>query len=320
MKKKFTLLLLSVLLLASCAKKSYPVSAYRREMKYHDDFTIMQFTDIHIGSESDIEDVLSLLNDEINYETTNYHKPDLIVMTGDNFTNASKAIINRAISYYDSWNIPFALTYGNHDFQGSYDRFYIADQLRKTENAVFVDYDYDDIYGQANYYINLKSNIETEYRVYIIDSNSYMQRGIKMNYDIIHEDQLQHIDDICKEEGKVPGLAFYHIPVYEFKDAYNLYLEGKIEGKGENHEGVSYGYKRNDAFKRMKDDGVIGMFVGHDHINDTSLLYQDVLLSYGVKSTGEIYHEKIGYTRIKLHGQDKLSLDDVDKVIYKDAE
>lgn len=316
MKQKGLMLSLTALLLLSgCGKKSYKTSDYRKTMNYGSDFLIRQLSDIHVGTESDLQDVITLLDREIRETSSAYHKkPDLIVITGDSFSCATKTLVNETIAAIDSCNIPFAYTYGNHDTQGSYDKYYINSVLRKSKNSVFVDYDDDDIYGLTNYFIDLVKDETTKYRLYIVDSNSYYQMGLTMKYDIIHQDQLDHMKRAADEFGKIPALAFYHIPVYEFLDAYELYEKGEIEGTGENREGVSYGYKRTDAFDQMKDCGVMSMFVGHDHVNDTSLIYQNVLLSFGMKATKEIYHDYIGYTDIYLHGQETLSLSDVTKV------
>ena len=324
MKKKALSAFLSLLLLGvtSCTgEKTYSVSDYGKSMAYHDDFTILQWTDIHLGIESDtskVQEVLDLELDDI--QSKKGRAPELIVITGDTFLNAEKSTVDWFFSYLDEKNIPFAFTYGNHDFQGSYSNDYIGKVISEKKNAVFVDYPDDSISGWTNYYIDLTEKDSTKYRLFIVDSNSYYQQGLKIQYDIIHKDQLAHIDDIVKEKGKVPSLAFYHIPVYEFDDAYKDYQAGKMKGTGTNEEKVAYGYQRTDAFTRMKEDGVIGMFCGHDHINNSSLLYQDVLLSYGMKSTYEIYNDEVGYTLIHLHGQETFALDDIEKVVVGKGE
>ena len=323
MKKKALSVLLSLFLFAasSCSKPVYSVSDYEKTMSYRNGFTILQWTDIHLGVESDTVKVQEVLDEELKDCSASLGRnPDLIVITGDTFLNATKGIVNEFFDYLDSKDIPFAFTYGNHDFQGSYANDYIGKVIESKKNSVFVDYPEDDLQGRANYYIDLKEGEATKYRLFILDSNNYYQDGFDIHYDIIHEDQLAHMDAIVKEKGKVPSLAFYHIPVYEFADAYKEYQEGKIEGNGENEEKVCYGYKRTDAFSRMKEDGVIGMFCGHDHINNSTLLYRDVLLSYGMKSTYEIYNDKVGYSLIQLHGQSQLSLGDVTKAVIGEGE
>ena len=66
--------------------------------------------------------------------------------------------------------------------------------------------------------------------LYLIDSNSYTGKGIN-DYDYIHEDQVQWYQDallaICQEEGRtVPSTIFTHIPLQEYRTAYELYKEG----------------------------------------------------------------------------------------------
>ncbi len=312
MKQKIlTVFSLLALTLASCStsSKTYQVSDYRKTLTYHENFKILQLTDMHYSISTVISDTNAYVEKEIKEAD-----PDLIVITGDTFMDASTSLVKTVLDFIDSFNIPFAFTYGNHDFQGNYGSDYIGQQVSKTKNAVYVDYSDDDIYGKANYFIDLMDGNSVKYRLFILDSNSYWQSGSFIGYDIIHEDQIKHIEDISSTYGKADSLAFYHIPVYEFADAYDLYKAGSVEGSGTNEEKCCVGYKRTDAFSRMKNCGVKGMFIGHDHINDTTLLYEDVVLSYGMKSMAEIYHHKIGYCVITLTSQ-AFSMADIQKVV-----
>ena len=100
-------------------------------------------------------------------------------------------------------------------------------------------------------------------------------------------------------------------------DAYNCYQNGTIPGTGEHKEGVSKGYENQSQFDRMVNAGIKGMFIGHDHINDTTLLYEGCILSYGMKSTFEIYNLEIGYTVITLDESGVLNPSDVKKVTFE---
>lgn len=312
MKKKFLFAGFSlILLLTSCNGTSHPISDYRKTLTYKEGFKILQLTDIHNSNVTDLTASNAYVKEEIEDAD-----PDLIVITGDTFMDANKTIVNSTIDFIDSFNIPFAFTYGNHDLQGNYDDDYINRTLTSTKNAVFVDYDKDALYGRTNYFIDLTKDNTTVYRLYILDSNSYWQNSAFIGYDIFHEEQIKHVEDITEAYGKVPSLAFFHIPLYEFRTAYNLYKEGdtSVVGIGTNEEKCSVGYTETNAFNRMKACGIEGMFIGHDHINDTTLLYNNVVLSYGMKSTAEIYHDKIGYTTITLNSTG-FSMTDVKKVI-----
>lgn len=322
MKKSKCIIPLVALLttVTSCGSKAYSFDKYRLELDMtNDEYKIMQLTDIHISIQTDMAKTKELLRTNI-LEAS----PDLIVLTGDIFMEANTTYVDETFNFFDSFNIPFAYTYGNHDLQGVYDVNYIAKRVMDAKNSVYIDYLDDNLFGQANYYINLKKNGEVKYRLYVIDSNSYHRASYYFDYDVIHEEQLEHVKDIARNEGIVPSLAFFHIPLEEYNDAYKLYEESGFDpsiGRGENREKGNHaycGYKETEAFEVLKSVGVKGIFVGHDHINYTDILYQDVVLSYGVKSTPEIYHDDdlIGYKLITLNSSDNSSfgLDNISTV------
>jgi len=300
-------------LLVSCnatQTKSYSVSAYKTTLEFHDDFKIMQLTDMHFSIQSDF-----VKNRDYVVNNVRNCNPDLIVLTGDSFMDATPNIVMNVLDFINDLSIPFAFTYGNHDHQGSYGYYFVNDYLKTLSNSVFVDYDDDDIFGSTNYFVDLVKKDEIKYRLYIIDSNSYVFNNFKYSYDIIHEDQIKHIENIVKEDGAVPGLAFYHIPLYETDDAYKLYKDSDDRSiiRGEHQEKVSVGYKRTDAFDRMTSAGIIGHFYGHDHINNTDIMYKGVSLSYGIKSTYEIYSDDalLGYKMVTLKDDMSYSLDNI---------
>ena len=316
--KRANILFLLPLLLTSCGKQEHPVSDYRLTMNFHDDFKIMQWTDVHIGIQTDLKKTHALLKAEVDdFEEKEGAKPDLIVLTGDTFMGADRRMVKDTLKFFDSLEVPFAFTYGNHDIQGDYGTYYINNQLKKCKNAVFVDYQDDTLFGLTNYFIDLVSDDYVKYRLFILDSNSYYLDGTTMYYDVFHEEQIEHIEKVPTVYGSATSLAFYHIPVFEFLDAYNCYQNGTIHGTGENKEGVSRGYENQSQFDRMVNAGIKGMFIGHDHINDTTLLYEGCILSYGMKSTFEIYNLEIGYTVITLDESGVLNPSDVKKVTFE---
>lgn len=296
MKTKMILAALMVSMsLFSCTPKQYRVSDYEKNLDYTKDFKIMQLTDLHFGIQTDPlrqEKYLTSLINEAN--------PDLIVFTGDSFMNATVNIVNRLITFIDSFDIKFAFTYGNHELQGYYDHFFINDQLMGAKNSVFIDYIDDSLKGHANYYINLNKDDKPLYRLLILDSNSYYYNIDEYDYDVIREEQIKHYEEINSD--MVPNLLFTHIPFHEYRDAYQGALEGiyPMNPGGINEEGVSAPYKNNNEFARFKAINTKGVFVGHDHTNYSDILYEDVILSFGVKSTDLIYHNKTGYKLITL--------------------
>lgn len=93
------------------------------------------------------------------------------------------------------------------------------------------------------------------------------------------------------DEAKiVPSMAFFHIPLQEYRDAYNLYIDGSEE--------VTYYFASNDEemldkvccsdypssiFDKMVEMGSTkALFCGHDHYNNMSLEYKGIRLTYGM--------------------------------------
>ncbi len=316
--KKYTILILITFLLVftGCSKKQYNVSDYKIDIDYKENFKIMQLTDIHLGVESDYQYEINHLENMINSQ----NDIDLIVITGDTFTYSNKEMVKKFFGFIDKFNIKWTFTYGNHDLQGDYDTYFINDIIKQTKNKLFIDYDDDDITGLTNFYINIKKDEINLYRLYIVDSNTYYNSGIKYCYDIIHEDQIKHIENINEyENDNAIGLVFFHIPLYEFIDANNEYEKENVSGTGKNNEDCCVGYKKTDAFKRFKNMNIKGLFIGHDHINNATIYYNDMILSYGLKATDVVYYDStmIGYKLITLPSNPlDFSLDNVKDVYY----
>ncbi len=304
MKQKLSLVLSSMLigsLLFGCGGKN-PTEAqkYSLDMDYKEDFKILWLTDIHYGQNITNR---TLEKEHLKGMIEEASSPDLIVLTGDTFWEEIPSDIDDFIDYIDSFNIPWAFTYGNHDLEpiADIDPYYINRKIDSSKNKVFVDYENDDITGLTNYFINLKDKEgNVVYRLYILDSNNYNENN---DYDCIHEDQLKHFKRVQDEyNDKAPTLAFYHIPIYEYKYAYDGYKKGTYEGKGENNEDCCVGYKDTGAFNYFSAYNVIGSFCGHDHINYSDIMYNNMILSYGLKSSDLCYHDDklIGYKTITL--------------------
>ena len=335
MKKLLCLILTLIFLVSICSctakyggENNHTVGEYRTTMVFHEDFKILQITDLHLGIESDLAKQLEVLKNSINEA-----KPDLIILTGDNFMYANKSIVNllvetlneecKALTAQKETLTKFAITFGNHDGQGDYPRYYIneviasytttdGNEISDGKYASYVDFEDDKLYGLANYYIDLvdkENSDDVKYRIHIIDSNTYKNNGIKYKYDVIHKEQLLHAQNIYQnatDDKDYIGLAFFHIPFEEYGEAYEQFLQNG-EGQGIYNEGVLSPYENNGSYEMLRKANICAFFVGHDHINYGDFLYNDKnsnksILSYGVKATNQLYHntEMIGYKVINL--------------------
>ncbi len=316
-------------------RNSYAVEEYRTTMQYYDDFKILQIADLHFGIETDIGAQLEILKSNIRNE-----KPDLIILTGDNFMYATKGIVRALVSALNEECrllteerggrlTKFTLTFGNHDNQGDYPRYFInevvssyatedGDEIKDSKFAAFIDFPDDNIFGLTNFYIDLvddrtktRGEVDVKYRVHIIDSNTYHFVGPDYDYDVIHEDQLNHAISIRKnatDDKDYIGLAFFHIPLYEYQEAWEQYkASGGESGVGKYNEDVLHGYENNGSYEKLREAGIVSFFCGHDHINYGDFIYTDkngekAIFSYGVKATNQLYHdaEMIGYKTVTL--------------------
>lgn len=295
---KTCLLFTATTLMVSCGIETKPLETkeYVTSMSYKENFKILQLSDLHLSSDGNIKEDLNFVDLSIKES-----KPDLIIITGDMFMFASKANILDTFSYFDNLGIKWAYTLGNHDYEGQYPEYFLIDTLESTKytNLVNVKQKYDQLTGDTNTVINLVESNKTKFQLYIIDSNSYSY-GSDVGYDVIHDDQIQWYKDevdlatSLNDSTVVPSFAFFHIPLYEYTEAANLYKanDSSVSGTGEINEPPCPAHINNHFFDVMKEkQSTKAVFVGHDHINDAHIMYQGINLCYGVKSTNNIYHD-----------------------------
>ncbi len=296
-----SIVLICVMLFTGCGKKeTHGIADYQVKMDYKDGFKIMVISDVHICALTNMRDQETYLKHIVGEA-----KPDLIVVNGDSFFDATKKEVTELFEIFDSFNIKWAYLKGNHDHQGEFSHLYVDGELAKMKNAINVDYN-DDLKGEANFYVDLKKGDDLVYRLFMIDSGSYKRANVmKYTYDEIDDGQLSHVEAIQKAETdtEYTTLAFFHIPLNEFADAYEGYKNGTYKGRGENREDSCPSLYNHDQFSRLKAAGVRAMFCSHDHINSSTIDYKDVIFNYCVKSSDQIYSDEdmIGYTLVTLN-------------------
>lgn len=273
-----------------------------------DQFKILQLTDIHLGgSISSIrKDKLAL---EAVYQVIAYTEPDFVIVTGDmtfplgimSMSLNNSSTVSQFAAFMRNLNIPWAFTFGNHDTEliASMDRNGLCDLYKslsfRTSGTLLFPYVQPDISGRNNQVIELyNQDGSLNTALFLIDSNAYTGNGIN-DYDFIHDDQVAwyslEVNRLKNAAGRViPSMAFFHIPLQEYRDAYVMYMAGD--------EGVTYFFGSNDEEAIDKiccsdysssffDTAVAlestkAMFCGHDHYNNMSLEYRGVRLTYGM--------------------------------------
>lgn len=286
--------------LTGCGEgKSYDPGEYILELEYEDDFRILQLCDIHVGNKDDRQRQYDFL--ELTIEDAD---ADLIVLCGDSFTFADKATAHDLFEFIDSHEIPWTITFGNHDEQCYFSVSWLTDFLNNYgSNCFFKDIQDDDVFGDSNFAINLKRDGKDLYQVILLDSNRY-NYGEYIGYDYIHQDQIDWYEELvdyttAQNGGEVvPSILFFHIPVPEFEDAWNALNSGNPDLSnpvalleyGEINEGFSCPKKNSGFFDKVLEKGSSkAICVAHDHVNNLRMLYKGVILSYGINSTDRIY-------------------------------
>ncbi|HOV35369.1 MAG: Calcineurin-like phosphoesterase [Bacteroidetes bacterium ADurb.BinA261] len=245
---------------------------------------IVQFTDIHYIY-NDAKADTTLLNIERILDAEN---PDLIVFTGDIVTGKPveegwDAITRFAIDR----KIPFAVTLGNHDDEQGTTRTELENLITSYPyNINGVSSSYVDgvlnnvipVYGSDN-------NMKIKALLYTFDSGAYSTIQKVNGYGWIHPNIIswyrrQSIHYTIQNNFQpLPALAFFHIPLPEYRLAYDDAENKRIGDKNENECSPALNSGMFLAMKEMGD--IMGTFVGHDHVNNYLVNYFDIALGYG---------------------------------------
>lgn len=272
-------------------------------------FKIMQIADTQeIPAVS--PDTLSLINNALDRE-----KPDLVIFTGDQIKGYSKkfkkdpAIIESTIDILvepiAKRNIPFMVTYGNHDAQCGVDNRGQYKFYAKYDNFISGDLRNADDVGTSDIQIYSSTEDKPVFELYIIDSHGKAKDGA--GYAPVDKKQIEWYvsrrEQLKAENGDyLPSLVFQHIPVPEFFDVIKKVpkgTKGAVPAYGAheneyfvlNDETIAEGGFMLESpaspdvntgeFEAMSEKGdVLGIYVGHDHNNSFVVKYKGVDLGY----------------------------------------
>lgn len=272
-------------------------------------FKIMQIADTQeIPAVS--PDTLSLINNALDRE-----KPDLVIFTGDQIKGYSKkfkkdptiieSTIDTLVEPIAKRNIPFMVTYGNHDAQCGVDNRGQYKFYAKYDNFISGDLRNADDVGTADIQIYSSTEDKPVFELYIIDSHGKAKDGA--GYAPVDKEQIEWYvsrrEQLKAENGDyLPSLVFQHIPVPEFFDVIKKVpkgTKGAVPAYGEheneyfvlNDETIAEGGFMLESpaspdvntgeFEAMSENGdVLGIYVGHDHNNSFVVKYKGVDLGY----------------------------------------
>lgn len=289
--KKLTIILIFIfsLFLVSCNNEIELVDNYNENSIEiidldKDSIKIMQLTDLHFSYGFDYFDRLTFkeLSKLIEKE-----EPDLIVITGDLFMSIlGVRLFKTFIKFIEEFKIPWTITFGNHERE-----YHSIERIVKVLMEYETKYLYfhygpklssDKSHGAANFKIRISSRGTPFLNIYMLDSKDLRTDGvssIRYPYDYLSNEQVSWYQEEVTADS-VESIAFMHIPLMEF-----LEYDGDEARENIWPQGVNTGF-----FSTLKEAGKTrAVFVGHDHNNEFSFVYEDVLLAYGRSSGYNAY-------------------------------
>ena len=276
--KKFTWLIIAIVLIFVTAK------AQKLVFNQDSTFKIVQFTDMHYQHGNSKSDTTLLSIGRV----LDAEKPDLIVFTGDIVTShfVEKGW-NDITKFAIDRQIPFAVTLGNHDDEQGVTRSEIAELITQYPYNINTLRD-DGMTFNLNTVLQIygsKNGMKTESTVYLIDSKAYSTINRVGGYGWIPTETVdwykkQSLSLTVKNNMlPIPAVAFFHIPLPEYEIAFDNEKNVRFGERLEKECAPKLNSGMFLAMKQMRD--VIGVFTGHDHVNNYIVDYYDIALAYG---------------------------------------
>lgn len=237
--------------------------------------------------------------------------PDLIFITGDviygEFDDSGKTF-DWFCRFMDSFKIPWAPVYGNHDNES---KMGVKWQNRRFEDSEYCLFKEGSVSGNGNYTVGIAIGNELVRVMYMADSNGcgHGEGEYIIKSPGIYPDQLEYFsicaDKIEKAQGRrVPAIMGFHIPSTDFFDV--MTEKGYAESVDSNFMiGVDvpqrdgdFGFKLErvhpfykEGFRDfLKRNNIDGVFVGHCHSINTCISHEGIKWVFGLKTGQYDYH------------------------------
>ncbi|MFB9326452.1 metallophosphoesterase family protein [Paenibacillus aurantiacus] len=261
-------------------------------MRFREDgtFVIVQFSDVEFIDAEDYDPKTPAINAETKetmVAVIEAEKPDLIVFAGDVTASARGRdplqSLRDAVTVAEERAIPWAAVFGNHDSEGEVTRQRMHEEQLAHRHCM-ASADPPGVSGAGNYTIHLlNEQDEVACALYFLDSGDYSSSPRVGGYDWIRRDQIDwyvgHSRTLAASNGgsPVPALSFFHIPLPEYREAWETQF-----CLGHGSDGISSPRINSGMFAAMVEAGdVMGVFVGHDHSNDFCGTLRGIRLCYG---------------------------------------
>ncbi len=284
-------------------------------------------------------------------------KPDLIVFTGDQLDVVSlwgrgekaeanvKTAIERLFGVFDKFDIPYVLTFGNHDCETGVPNEKQVEFYKKLKNCICFDDLNDGRPDAATFNVPVLSSDggKIALNFYIMDSHT---KTSGVGYKGIDDKQLkwytETAESLKNQNGgnTVPSMVFQHIPVSNImelfkeapkgtKGAHCDYIKGNsrywVLDDSKLFDKFSYGETPSmtlgtKQFDTMKAEGdVFAMYFGHDHYNSFAGKVQGIDLGYCPGAGYNCYGNKERAVRVFEFDENDVTAYKTYTVEYKDC-
>ena len=223
------------------------------------------------------------------------NKPDLITVTGDMAYPGDYESYEIFAQLLDSYHIPWAIVWGNHDHQSGIEPVLKAGELFKSHPLCLFE-DGDPAYGNGNYFIGINNGDSPITVLFMTDSHNSVEMEINGNmkwvYDKLWPNQLTWLNEQAtqfKGLGYKDALMMLHIPLFCYRDAAEKAFPGGHGGDseiyGQQHELIASHPFDDGALPVLKQSGLITQILaGHDHCNNFIVDHEGIKLMFACKT------------------------------------
>ena len=259
------------------------------------DFVVLNLTDTHF-SDYDYRAWFAFEGSATVRRMVAETNPDLITVTGDIVCGDSTVYsVKRFTDLMESFGVPWAPVFGNHDDEANCDLNYLADIMLRSPHCVLRKG--DPRMGVGNYVILVSESPEEETppiteALIMMDSHHSQPNALQREWFSWAADGVNALSG-----GKAEIAVMMHIPLPEYQLAYDeAWNEEKktwndgYAAAGALHEEIccdrTADGEPNDQgfFDRVLQAGTVKHVIcGHEHMNDFSIVYKGVRLTYTMK-------------------------------------
>ena len=268
------------------------------------DPVVLQLTDTQLIS---LSNITSRCTDYVE-ETIEQTNPDLILITGDlvyGRHDPDGSLLQTLIAFMESFETPWAPVFGNHDNESEMGADWQCQQLESAEYCLFKQ---RTLTGNGNYTVGIKQGGQLTRVFVMLDSNgcgdastASLSNGHTNRSVGFQSDQVawytQEVTALRAQNPQMKVSFAFHVQLYVFSIAMSKYGYAS-SGNDQNiwiNTSTDFGHIGRpikstwdtslSIFNGMKALGADSIFVGHEHCNSASVIYQGVRLQYGQKSS-----------------------------------